>query len=334
MRKFFTLLAFLLCTFTALYSANTYSPKFEDVSVYKNNTNTGSSNKIGKLKWGDEVTVTTTDNGWSKINYKSGTGWVISKYIKPTDEIRWYEKPTKILMTDFISKIPILNVCINIKIPSHYMLIALAVLSLLAFIFSFDRDEMGKISKCIFVPLFVVESFILLVLIAMYATDNLTIDKSLNVHWAGIVGIVIGAITFCIFQLRHLATLIEIISDDFGSESNCLFGILAWPIALICFYITIAINAEYLSYLCWIFVISQVAQVVIIALDSKSIAYGILGALLYIITSIPSLILLLAFALVVILITLAILLMSILFGPVLIGTYVDFWGNTVRVFIR
>ena len=51
------------------------------------NVRTGPStsySKLGKLSYGQSVTVISTSNGWSKINYNGSTGYVSSEYLQST----------------------------------------------------------------------------------------------------------------------------------------------------------------------------------------------------------------------------------------------------------
>ncbi len=51
------------------------------------NVRTGPStsySKLGKLSYGQSVTVISTSNGWSKINYNGSTGYVSSQYLQST----------------------------------------------------------------------------------------------------------------------------------------------------------------------------------------------------------------------------------------------------------
>ena len=67
-------------------NSTTGTTKYVSASVGLNvRSGAGTSySKLGKLEYKEKVTVLSTSNGWSKINYKGKTGYVDSSYLKST----------------------------------------------------------------------------------------------------------------------------------------------------------------------------------------------------------------------------------------------------------
>ena len=67
-------------------NSTTGTTKYVSASVGLNvRSGAGTSySKLGKLEYKEEVTVLSTSNGWSKINYNGKTGYVDSSYLKST----------------------------------------------------------------------------------------------------------------------------------------------------------------------------------------------------------------------------------------------------------
>ena len=67
-------------------NSTTGTTKYVSASVGLNvRSGAGTSySKLGKLEYKEKVTVLSTSNGWSKINYNGKTGYVDSSYLKST----------------------------------------------------------------------------------------------------------------------------------------------------------------------------------------------------------------------------------------------------------
>ena len=85
MKKTFKLLLFLIIfSFTTVVNATTYYVTGEGARVRSSAKN--SDNVIGRLSYGQKIDVISLENGWYKIKFKDGYGYVTHRFVSAVEE--------------------------------------------------------------------------------------------------------------------------------------------------------------------------------------------------------------------------------------------------------